>query len=156
VASSADGRRVLAVCNGPSGQTAFLWVGPFGSCAAYWMTLADALAGSGVSTPGWRLSVALSMDWEGSRIIGYGTNPSGQTQGWMAVIWSPSSPVCRVADFDCDGDTGTDADIAAFFACLAGTCPPMPCCSSADYNEDGDVGTDADIEAFFRVLGGSC
>jgi hypothetical protein len=64
---------------------------------------------------------------------------------------------CGSADFDCDGDTGTDADIEAFFACLAGTCPAPPCGSSADFNADGDTGTDADIEAFFRVLaGGTC
>jgi hypothetical protein len=55
-------------------------------------------------------------------------------------------------DFDGDGDMGTDADIEAFFACLAGSC--CPTCGSADFDGDGDIGTDADIEAFFRVLGG--
>jgi hypothetical protein len=64
---------------------------------------------------------------------------------------------CGSADFNCDGDVGTDADIEAFFTCLAGTCPPAPCTSTADFNFDGDVGTDSDIEAFFRVLaGGNC
>jgi hypothetical protein len=63
-------------------------------------------------------------------------------------------PVCGSADFNCDGDTGTDMDIEAFFTCLAGSCPPPPCAGRADFNGDGDVGTDADIEAFFRVLGG--
>ena len=66
------------------------------------------------------------------------------------------APSCYSADFDGDGDTGTDADIEAFFACLAGTCCPN-CPASADFNGDGDTATDADIEAFFRVLaGGSC
>jgi hypothetical protein len=64
---------------------------------------------------------------------------------------------CGSADFNCDGDIGTDADIEGFFACLAGNCPSQPCTNSADFNGDGDVGTDADIEAFFRVLaGGNC
>jgi hypothetical protein len=64
---------------------------------------------------------------------------------------------CDAIDFDCDGDTGTDADIEAFFACLAGTCPPAPCANDADFDNDGDAGTDLDIEAFFRVLaGGPC
>jgi autotransporter-associated beta strand protein len=64
---------------------------------------------------------------------------------------------CGSVDFNCDGDLGTDADIEAFFACLAGSCPQLPCISTADFNGDGDLGTDADIEAFFRVLGGgSC
>ena len=61
---------------------------------------------------------------------------------------------CGSADFNCDGDVGTDADIEAFFSCIAGACPAAPCTSSADFNADGDIGTDADIEAFFRVLGG--
>jgi Immunoglobulin domain len=59
---------------------------------------------------------------------------------------------CGSADFNGDGDFGTDADIEAFFACLAGNC--CATCGSADFNADGDIGTDADIEAFFRVLGG--
>jgi glucose/arabinose dehydrogenase len=65
--------------------------------------------------------------------------------------------VCGTADFNCDGDIGTDADIDAFFMCLSGNCPAAPCYNSADFDGDGDVGTDGDIEAFFRVLGGgSC
>jgi hypothetical protein len=65
------------------------------------------------------------------------------------------TPSCGTADFNNDGDSGTDADIEAFFACLAGNC--CATCQSADFNFDGDTGTDADIEAFFRVLaGGSC
>jgi hypothetical protein len=61
----------------------------------------------------------------------------------------------NTADFNNDGDAGTDGDIEAFFACLAGNC--CPACDSADFNGDGDVATDADIEAFFRVLaGGAC
>jgi hypothetical protein len=56
------------------------------------------------------------------------------------------------ADFDGDGDVGTDSDIEAFFACLGGDC--CATCQSADFDGDGDTGTDADIEAFFRVLGG--
>ena len=64
---------------------------------------------------------------------------------------------CGTADFDGDGDTGTDADIEAFFACLAGTCCPTCFPGGSDFNADGDSGTDADIESFFRVLsGGPC
>ena len=59
------------------------------------------------------------------------------------------------ADFNGDGDAATDADIEAFFACLAGDC--CAACGSSHSNGDGDSGTDADIESFFRVLaGGGC
>jgi len=61
------------------------------------------------------------------------------------------------ADFNGDGDAGTDQDIEAFFACLGGTCCPLCHPRGSDFNADGDYGTDQDIEAFFRVLGGgSC
>ncbi len=72
----------------------------------------------------------------------------------QGVSFCPPQSTCGTADFNCDGDIGTDADIAGFFACLSGSCPSAPCTNSADFNGDGDVGTDADIEAFFRVLGG--
>lgn len=66
-------------------------------------------------------------------------------------VFYVGAPPCS-ADFNGDGDYGTDADIEAFFPCLAGDCCMI--CGSADFNGDGDVATDADIEAFFRVLGG--
>jgi hypothetical protein len=78
---------------------------------------------------------------------------------WLRITRAsnPTCALCDTADFDCDGDVGTDYDIQAFFACLAGNCPAPPCYNSADFNHDGDAGTDADIESFFRVLaGGAC
>jgi hypothetical protein len=81
------------------------------------------------------------------------TNPCGSATSDAAQV--TISPPCGSADFNGDGDTGTDADIEAFFACLAGSCCAL--CGSADFNGDGDTGTDADIESFFRVLsGGPC
>ncbi len=66
-----------------------------------------------------------------------------------------ATTLCGSSDFNGDDDFGTDDDILAFFACLAGNC--CPSCGSADFNADGDTGTDADIEAFFRALaGGAC
>jgi len=85
---------------------------------------------------------------------GSGTTTQGNITAWDNIT---VAPVCGSADFNCDGDVGTDSDIEAFFACLGGNCPGGSCPSNADFNGDGDVGTDSDIEAFFRVLGGgSC
>ncbi len=91
-------------------------------------------------------------------VIGARGDAAGGTNTGAVFVYRPAcGPVCGSADYDCDGDVGTDADIEAFFRCLAGDCPPSPCTSTSDFNGDGDIGTDADIEAFFRVLaGGSC
>jgi hypothetical protein len=62
---------------------------------------------------------------------------------------------CGTRDFNGDGDLGGDADIEAFFACLAGQCCASCWPFGADFNADGDSGTDQDIEAFFRVLSGA-
>ncbi len=74
------------------------------------------------------------------------------TDGTSGLYSTAPLTTCGSADFNHDGDTGTDADVDAFFACLAGNC--CPGCGSADFNGDGDIGTDADIDSFFRVLGG--
>jgi probable HAF family extracellular repeat protein len=109
----------------------------------------DYLAGLGVDLTGWVLQDATAISADGLTIVGYGDH-NGLTEGWIADL----HPACGTADFNCDGDVGTDSDIEAFFLCLSGTCPLPPCTSNADFNGDGDVGTDADIESFFRVLGG--
>jgi subtilisin-like proprotein convertase family protein len=86
-------------------------------------------------------------------VASWSGNPAG---GDYRILLTGACYVgCGTTDFNGDGDYGTDADITAFFACLAGDC--CPTCQSADFNGDGDIGTDADIEAFFRVLaGGAC
>jgi hypothetical protein len=71
-----------------------------------------------------------------------------------AVTLSIGTP-CGTSDFNGDGDFGTDQDIEAFFACLAGSCCGTCFAGGSDFNGDGDFGTDQDIEAFFRVLSGA-
>jgi probable HAF family extracellular repeat protein len=110
------------------------------------------LSSAGANLTGWRLVEVRGANGVGSIIAGAAVH-NGRQEAWISGL--PSR--CGSADFNCDGDVGTDADIESFFACLAGNCPSAPCTSTADFNADGDVGTDADIEAFFRVLaGGSC
>jgi hypothetical protein len=77
------------------------------------------------------------------------------SNGCTAVVSNPVAVVvCGSTDFNRDGDSGTDADIEAFFACLAGNCCPTCYPGGPDFNADGDSGTDADIESFFQVLAG--
>ena len=95
--------------------------------------------GVSVSTP---LLEVVGVSADGKTIVG-----TTELGSFIARL-----PRCGSADFNRDGQTGTDADIEAFFRCLAGDCCPL--CDSADFDGDGDTATDADIEAFFRVLGG--
>ncbi len=86
---------------------------------------------------------------------GWGHGFVGAPINTEAAGWVATRLLGCTADVDHDGDTGTDADIEAFFRCLAGDC--CAACATADFNADGDIGTDADIESFFRVLaGGPC
>lgn len=58
--------------------------------------------------------------------------------------------VCGAADFDEDGDSGTDLDIDAFFDAYDNSAFTG---MAADFNGDGVVDVD-DVAAFFRVLSG--
>jgi hypothetical protein len=101
----------------------------------------------------WVRSARLEPDWlrVGADIVG-GTPPTTAPAFNMVLAIEGTGGPCR-ADFDGDGDTGTDQDIEAFFRCLAGNC--CATCGTPDFNGDGDYANDADIEAFFRVLAGS-
>jgi len=107
---------------------------------------------AGSATPTLTVSPVAAADAGTYDCVVTNTCSSATTTGAALTV---STGNCGSADFNHDGDIGTDQDINDFFACLGGTC--CPTCGSADFNGDGDLGTDADIEAFFRVLGGgSC
>jgi hypothetical protein len=112
--------------------------------------------GSGVTGCTSNQARILNFVTSGSVLIRVSASGTGAPNSGLGQIniTGTITPCCGSADFNCDGDVGTDADIEAFFACLSGSCPVAPCTGSADFNGDGDVGTDGDIEAFFRVLGG--
>jgi len=84
---------------------------------------------------------------------GYSSGGTTSNYDFIAISYT-NAPACGTSDFNGDGDFGTDQDIEAFFACLAGNCCPTCFPGGSDFNGDGDFGTDADIESFFRVLGG--
>ncbi len=142
-AVNANGTVIVGFYNtSPSVSRAFIWTPATGS-----QDLAAYLSSHGANLSGWTLTSATGVTSNARSVAGFGVF-NNQNRAWLATL--PAQ--CGSADFNHDGDTGTDQDIAAFFACLSGTC--CPACGSADFNADGDVGTDQDIEAFFRVLGG--
>jgi hypothetical protein len=108
---------------------------------------------TGATTP--TLTINALLDADAGQYQAEAGNTCGARRSNPATL--TVVPACSSADFDGDGDSGTDADIESFFACLAGTCCPSCYAGGADFNADGDSGTDADIESFFRVLaGGPC
>jgi probable HAF family extracellular repeat protein len=128
---------------GTSGQHAFLW-----ETGA--MQNLEALIPPNTPASTWLLYSANGISDNGL-IVGEGLH-NGVIRGFLLT---PTAPPPCTADFNHDGDAGTDQDIEAFFACIAGHC--CITCGSADFNHDGDTATDADIESFFRVLaGGAC
>jgi len=89
---------------------------------------------------GWQLERITAFSSDGTVAVGWGTNPSGNTEGWVAVI--PEISILR-GDFDLDGVLDPN-DVASFTATVAD-----PCGSSvqdryfADMNDDRFVnGTD--------------
>jgi len=109
--------------------------------------LSDGLGMTGTNTDTLQFTVTPTDAGSYDAVV---SNTCGSDTSAAAILSFP--PTCGSADFDGDGDTGTDLDIEAFFACLGGDC--CATCGSADFDGDGDTGTDLDIEAFFLVLGG--
>ncbi len=95
-----SGRRACGVNLATSisgSQLACIWEARTG-----WWSVKQALEGWGVSTTGWTLSFATSISDDGRTIVGYGTNPAGVSQGWVAVI-----PLSCPADLDDGSGAGT-------------------------------------------------
>ena len=54
--------------------------------------LQDVLTGDfGLDLTGWTLTQALGVSADGLTIVGRGTNPSGNTEAWLAVVPEPST-----------------------------------------------------------------
>ncbi len=79
---SADGSVVVGVSYSTFGDEAFLWTELDGM-----QNLRDLLVAAGVSgLDGWILRSATAISADGRTIVGYGLNPFGQTEAWIATI----------------------------------------------------------------------
>jgi probable HAF family extracellular repeat protein len=58
----------------------------------------------GLNLTGWNLQVAYGITPDGSVIVGYGTNPSGQTEAFRAVLYTCVSPPTTDLNGDCKVD----------------------------------------------------
>ncbi len=90
-AVSADGSVVVGTATdssvGELSNTPFIWDAAHGT-----RSLPELLTGDyGVDLTGWTLGIATGVSADGLTIVGYGTNPSGQTEGWIASIPEPGT-----------------------------------------------------------------
>ena len=77
---SDDGAIVVGFATTGAGSEAFIWDAAHGM-----RNLKDVLVAAGVTAlAGWTLTEATGISADGRTVIGNGTNPSGQAEGWIA------------------------------------------------------------------------
>ena len=88
--ASADGSVVVgsAVHETGTGSEAFIWDATNGM-----RELNQVLTDLGLDLTGWNLDEATDISADGLTIVGTGTNPSGQSEAWIAVIPEPGTGV---------------------------------------------------------------
>jgi probable HAF family extracellular repeat protein len=122
---SADGSVVVGQSRSSVGDEAFIWTAPTGM-----RRLFDALhIDLGLDLTGWTLSSATGISADGRTIVGYGINPSGQDEAWVAQL-------SCVPDRDTDGDGVLDCD---------DNCPLIANQDQADFDHDG-IGDACDLD----------
>lgn len=83
---SADGAVLVGFGESQNGRAAAVWDAEHGL-----RSLCDVLGGDGVDLSGWSLTVATGVSDDGLTIVGYGTNPNGDTEAWLAHIPEPAT-----------------------------------------------------------------
>ncbi|WP_168442369.1 hypothetical protein [Pontiella desulfatans] len=80
--ASADGSVIVGYSNSDEGPEAFIWDESSGL-----MNLQDVLVHEhGLDLTGWSLTYGLAVSDNGKVIVGFGTNPDGDWEGWIAWL----------------------------------------------------------------------
>jgi probable HAF family extracellular repeat protein len=91
--SDTDGPMKAVNLNRTPFTTAFRWTSQTGM-----ESVAGWLADNGRPVTGWRLSVATGANWDGSTIVGYGIDPQGNIEAWIARVADTSSGLLGLGD----------------------------------------------------------
>ncbi len=101
---SANGRVIVG--EGPN-NNAVIWDALNGCRDLKWALTHE----YGLDLAGWRLRQALGVSGDGTVLVGYGTNPSGKTEAWIAYLgWAPDDFPFPPDDGNGDDDDGDDGD----------------------------------------------
>jgi probable HAF family extracellular repeat protein len=85
-AVSSDGSVIVGESDSATDSAAFIWDSAHGM-----RNLQSVLAGTyGLNLAGWSLKRASGISADGNTIVGYGTDPGGKTEAWLAVLAEPS------------------------------------------------------------------
>lgn len=78
---SEDGSVIVGFGSGDGANRALIWTEEEG-----WENIGDLLSQSGVDLDGWSLDEATGISADGSVVVGFGTNPDGNTEAWRADL----------------------------------------------------------------------
>lgn len=81
--ASSDGSVIVGQSHGGSGFEAFRWTQAIGM-----ESVRQLLVDDGIDMTGWSLDTAQGVSDAGDVIVGYGNNPSGNTEAWLARLGS--------------------------------------------------------------------
>ena len=91
-AVSSDGSVVVGRGTSASGSEAFIWDASNGM-----RNLKTVLEGAGVDMTGWTLIEARGVSADDTKIVGWGTNPLGDTEAWLADLTPGPGPALPAA-----------------------------------------------------------
>ena len=100
-AASQDGSTIVGSGTTAGGSEAFIWDITNGM-----QNLKNVLVANGQDLTGWTLLEATSVSSDGGMVAGFGTNPSGNTVGWIADI--SDADLSSNTPYDFNGDNKSD------------------------------------------------
>ena len=101
---SADGRVIVGE---GSSWNAVIWDAANGTRDLKWALTHE----YGLNLEGWNLKEARGVSGDGTVLVGYGTNPSGKTEAWIAYLdWAPDDFPSPPPDGGDDGGGEDDGD----------------------------------------------
>ncbi len=139
---SADGSVVVGSSMPASGSWAFIWDPTNGM-----RNLHDVLSNLGLDLTGWTLTDVRGVSADGRTVVGLGSHPSGEPEGWIATL-----PAACPADVNGDGAINV-LDLIDLLLCFGQ--PANPPCDTADINGDGATNV-LDLIDLLLAFGTAC